>query len=72
MFSGVLIRRSSPPQKIAPNSIKTPHSTPPAISDVYTLVFISPYFFAPKKLDTTTEQPILQPNANAMKINVIS
>ena len=30
------------------------------------------YSFAPKKRETITEQPMLQPNANAMKMSVTS
>ena len=70
--SGVFISRSRSVQNIIPADIRTAHSTPPEISVVYTAVFSSLYCFAPNSCETMTEQPMLQPNANAMKISVIS
>lgn len=70
--SGVFIslRRLRP--KSRPHAISIIQSTPLEIIVVYTVVLTSLYRLAPKKLDTITEQPMLHPNAKAMKIKVIS
>lgn len=70
--SGVLISSISPSQNTKPRIISAPHKKAEAMSVVYTAVFMSDSFFAPKRRDTTTEHPTLHPNANAMKIKVIS
>ena len=69
---GVLIifRRLSQPRM--PTSISIRHTRPLDSMAVDTAVFMLPYSFAPKSWDTSTEQPILQPNAKARKIRVIS
>ena len=64
--------RSRPSQPSVPASISTAQTTALEMNVVYTAVFISPSFFAPKSWETMTEQPMLQPKANAMKISVIS
>ena len=70
--SGVLIIRSRFVQKRVPTPISTRHTTPLAISVVYTAVFRSAIRLAPKSWETMTEQPMLQPKAKAIKIRVIS
>ena len=70
--SGVFIRRSSASQPDRPAIMSAPQSAALAMQAVDTAVFIPPYSPAPKSRETTTEQPILQPNAKAMKISVTS
>ena len=55
-----------------PTSISSRQTTPLDSAAVDTAVFTSPYSRAPNNWDTSTEQPMLQPKAKAMKINVIS
>ena len=71
-MSGVLIRRSNAPAPNIPISINRTQSPALKMQAVYTEVLTFLNSFAPKNLETTTEQPILQPKAKAMKINVIS
>ena len=70
--AGVLISSSIFSSSSSPATISTAHSTPLAINVVETAVFMSFMRFAPKNCATTTDPPILQPNANAMNISVIS
>lgn len=72
MVSGVLMSLRSGVEHVRPITISITQSTALAIQVVKTAVFKSVYFFAPKSLDTMTEQPMLQPKANAMNISVIS
>ena len=72
MSWGVWISSRRSVQNAVPKTISTRHTAPLAIRVVYTAVFSSESFFAPKSWDTMTEQPMLQPKAKAMKIRVIS
>ena len=70
--SGVWIRASSSRLVSRPAITITASKIAVKIKVVDTAVFIFRYSFAPNNLDTITEHPILHPNANAIKINVIS
>ena len=70
--AGVLMRASKASQPASPAAISRATSTAQPIKEVVTAVFMSRYCRAPKKRDTTTEQPMLHPKAKAMKIRVIS
>ena len=70
--SGVLISVSRPSQPRMPTSISSRHTRLLDSAAVDTAVFTSPYSLAPKSWDTSTEHPMLQPKAKAMKIRVIS
>ena len=72
MLSGVGISDSSNEPDRNPAIIKTAHTIPLDMNDVYTAVFISVSFLAPKSWETITEHPMLHPKANAIKISVIS
>ena len=70
--AGVRISLSSASQDSIPAAIVTAHRTALEMQAVETAVFTFPYSFAPNSCETMTEQPILHPKANAMKINVTS
>ena len=55
-----------------PITISAPHSAAQPMKAVETAVLRSRYLRAPKSWDRMTEQPMLLPNAKAMKISVIS
>lgn len=70
--SGVLISFRSGVESVSPITMSMAQTAALAIQVVNTAVFKSVFFFAPNSLDTITEQPMLHPNAKAMKISVIS
>ena len=72
MLSGVLIIFNNGFEKKYPNTDKIILIIIVETNAVEIQLLTSLYFFSPYNLELTTEQPILQPNANAKKISVIS
>lgn len=69
--AGVCINRKIASVPKIPTSIRHSAITKEAKSTVWIAVFISPYRFAPKYWEITTEEPMLSPVAIATKRNVI-
>ena len=66
MSAGVFIFINTRRVHVKPKIISAAQSTPKAINDVLTDVFSRFHCLEPKSCDTTTEHPMLHPNANAV------
>lgn len=71
MLSGVCTHCMKTPLKSTPTTVSTAESTVPEMSAVEMQVLVIGMLPAPKCLLMTTEQPIWQPTATAMKIMVM-